>query len=341
MLHMTIGLDLAKNVFQVHGVDVDGAVVLKRRLRRGEVETFFRRLPVSLIGMEACASAHYWARTLAALGHEVRLIPASYVKPYVRRNKTDAADAAAICEAVSRPHMRFVAVKSADQQAALMLHRTRDLLIRQRTMLINALRAHLAEFGIVTAQGRRHIETLIEIVRDAEDERLPTLARPALEAQIAQYQHVQTQIDEVEAAILAWHKDNALSQRLATVPGIGPITASALAATIPEVGMFRSGRDLAAWLGLTPHQNASGEKRSSAGVSKRGDRYLRRLLVVGAMSVIRCNAKADADGATWLSRLLARRPKKVAALALANKMARIVWALMARGERYQKTRACA
>jgi transposase len=339
MPSITIGLDLAKNVFRVHGVDAEGTVTIKRRLRRGEVETFFRRLPPSLVGMEACASAHHGARTLAAQGHEVRLMPASYVKPYVRRNKTDAADAAAICEAVSRPSMRFVAIKTANQQAALMLHRTRDLLIRQRTMLINALRAHMAEVGIVAAQGRGNLQSLIKIIRDPADERLPAIARSALDAQVTQYMNLQEQIDEIEAAILAWHRSNAVSRRLATIPGIGPITASALAATVPDAEFFYSGRDLAAWLGLTPHQNSSGGKERSAGVSKRGDRYIRRLLVIGAMSVIRSNANAEANAPSWLGRLLDRRPKKVAALALANKMARIAWALMAHGETYRAATA--
>lgn len=339
MSSITIGLDLAKNVFQVHGVDAEGTVTIKRRLRRGEVETYFRRLSASLVGMEACASAHHWARTLAALGHEVRLMPASYVKPYVRRNKTDAADAAAICEAVSRPSMRFVAIKTADQQAALMRHRTRDLLIRQRTMLVNALRAHMAEFGIVAAQGRNNLQTLIEIIRDPADERLPATARTALDAQVTQYMNLREQIDEIEAAILAWHRSNSVSRRLATIPGIGPITASALAATVPDAELFRSGRDLAAWLGLTPHQNSSGGKERSGGVSKRGDRYIRRLLVIGAMSVIRYNGRSNPAAPSWLTRLLDRRPKKVAALALANKMARIAWALMARGETYRAATA--
>lgn len=339
MSSITIGLDLAKNVFQVHGVDAEGAVVIKRRLRRSEVETYFRRLPTSLVGMEACASAHHWARILATLGHEVRLMAPSYVKPYVRRNKTDAADAAAICEAVSRPSMRFVAIKTADQQAALMLHRTRDLLIRQRTMLVNALRAHMAEFGIVASQGRNNLQTLIKIIRDPADDRLPATARTALDAQVTQYMHLQEQIDETEAAILAWHRSNVVSRRLATIPGIGPITASALAATVPDAELFRSGRDLAAWLGLTPHQNSSGGKERSAGISKRGDRYIRRLLVIGAMSVIRYNGRSNPASPSWLTRLLDRRPKKVAALALANKMARIAWALMARGETYRAATA--
>jgi transposase len=235
--------------------------------------------------------------------------------------------------------MRFVAIKSADQQAALMLHRSRDLLIRQRTMTINALRAHMAEFGIVVAQGKGNVQHLVKILRDREDERVPAIARTALDAQVAQYEHLQEQIAEIEAAILAWHKSNDVSQRLATIPGIGPITASALAATVPGAEMFRSGRDLAAWIGLTPHQNSSGGKERSAGVSKRGDRYVRRLLVIGAMSVIRYAGKADPASPSWLRRLLARRPKQVAALALANKMARIAWVLMARGETYRTATA--
>lgn len=329
----TIGIDIAKNVFQVHGIDTTGQTVLCRRLRRTQVVAFFAELPPCLVGMEACGTSHYWARTLQKLGHTVKLMPPAYVKPYVKRNKTDAADAEAICEAVIRPSMRFVPVKSAGQQSALLLHRTRDLLIRQRTMLVNALRAHMAEFGIVAPQGIRNVRKLFEII-DGADERLPTLVRRILSRLFSQLAALTKEIIGLEKQIKAWHLDHQVSRRLTSVPGVGPITASAIAATAVDPGSFTSARDFAAWLGLTPRQNSSGGKERRGGISKRGDRYIRRLLVIGAMSVIR-SARAKADsGSDWLSRLLQRRPTKVAALALANKMARIIWALLAKKETY-------
>lgn len=329
----TIGIDIAKNVFQVHGIDATGQTVLCRRLRRTQVVAFFAELPPCLVGMEACGTAHYWARALQKLGHTVKLMPPAYVKPYVKRNKTDAADAEAICEAVIRPSMRFVPVKSEGQQSALLLHRTRDLLIRQRTMLVNALRAHMAEFGIVAPQGIRNVRKLFEII-DGADERLPTLVRRILSRLFSQLAALTEEIVGLEKQIKAWHLDHQVSRRLTSVPGVGPITASAIAATAVDPGSFTSARDFAAWLGLTPRQNSSGGKERRGGISKRGDRYIRRLLVIGAMSVIR-SARAKADsGSDWLSRLLQRRPTKVAALALANKMARIIWALLAKKETY-------
>lgn len=331
MTSITIGLDLAKSVFQVHGVDTEGAVVVRRQLRRSAVLPFFARLPASLVGMEACGSAHYWARELAALGHEVRLMPVSEVKAYVRRHKTDARDAAAICEAVGRPRMRFVPVKSAEQQAVLMLHRVRDQLIRQRTMTVNALRAHLAEFGIVAPKGLAHVAGLV-VRLDAGDDRIPAPARPALRLLAGEYADVDRRIGEIEAEIGAWHRANPVSRRLATIPGIGPLTASAIAASVPDAKVFARGRDFAAWLGLTPRQHGTGGKTRSGGMSRQGDRYIRRLLISGAMAVIRhCAAPAPGAASNWLQRLLARRPKKVAAVALANKTARIAWALMVRG----------
>jgi transposase len=256
----TIGLDLAKHVFQVHGVDADGATVLRKQLRRGQVLAFFSRLPSCLVGLEACATAHYWARELGALGHEVRLMPAQYVKAYVKRNKNDAADAAAICEAVRRPTMRFVPAKTADQQAAVLLHRGRERLVRQRTALVNALRAHLAEFGVVAPQGLRNVGKLIAIVRDADDARLPGLARQVLQVLAAQIEQLETAVSAIEKQLMAWHKSNPVSQRLATIPGIGPIIATAIAATVVEPTAFRSGREFAAWLGLVPRQNSTGGK---------------------------------------------------------------------------------
>jgi len=274
----TIGIDLAKNVFQIHGVDPDGAVVLKRKLRRGQVLEFFARRDPCLVGMEACAGAHFWARELQSLGHEVRIMPPSYVKPYVKRGKTDAADAAAICEAVTRPTMRFVPVKSAERQAALLDHKTRDFLVRQRTQLINTIRAHLSEFGIVVAKGIHNVDRLLEAATD-----LPAAARPAVDLLADQLRETQEKIDAVTERIEAAQRTDPLARRLATIPGVGAITASAIAATTPEVDNFQSARDYTAWLGLTPQPHSSGGKERLGRISKAGNRYLRRLLYLGAM----------------------------------------------------------
>jgi transposase len=337
----TIGLDLAKNLFQVHAVDGKGQVVLRRRLARAEVVPFFATLAPCRIGVEACGTAHYWARELIGLGHEVRLMPAAYVKPYVKRGKNDAADAEAICEAVTRPTMRFVPVKSAEQQAVLMVHRTRDLLVRQRTMLVNALRGHLAELGIVAAQGIAKVTKLAAIIFDDADGRLPAFARQALQALVAQIRDVQARIATLEAELVAWCRRDDASRRLATIPGVGPITATAMAATVTDPSCFSSGRQLAAWLGLVPRQNSSGGKQRLGGISKQGDRYLRRLLVVGARTVIRYARGKAPVGAPWIVGLLGRRPALVAAVALANKMARIAWAILARGDVYRPAAAVA
>jgi len=330
----TIGLDIAKNVFQVHGIDAAEKVVVRKQLRRGQVLKFFAALPPCLVGMEACASAHYWARELTKLGHEVRLMPSKDVKAYVKRNKHDAADAEAICEAVRRPTMRFVAVKSAEQQGQLMQHRTRDLLIRQRTQTINALRAHLAELGIVAAQGRDGLKQLLTIIADEKDARLPIDARASLIVLAAQLQALQTMIGSIERRLLVQHRANEASKRLESVPGIGTIGASAIAATVTDPNAFRSGRDFAAWIGLVPRQDSTGGKQKLGPISKQGDRYLRRILVVGAHSLLR-RAKQNPEKYPWLAQLLARRPFKVVAIALANKMARIAWALLARGGTYR------
>ena len=330
----TIGLDLAKTVFQVHGVDAAGAAVVRKQLRRVQVIGFFAKLPPCLVGMEACATAHYWARELKALGHDVRLIPPSYVKAYVKRGKSDAADAAAICEAVGRPSMRFVPVKTAEQQAALMLHRTRDLLIRQRTQLVNALRSHLAELGLVAQQGRDGVKALIAGVMDESGTRLPELARTALAALVAQLAALAEQIGALERRLHAEHRGSDASRRLETVPGIGVIGATAIAATVTDPSAFRSGREFAAWIGLVPRQNSTGGKPRLGSISKKGDRYLRRLFIGGAMAVLR-HARAHPERHPWLMRLLARRPAKVAAVALANKMARMAWAVLVRGETYR------
>jgi transposase len=272
----TVGLDLAKSVFQVHGIDADGAAVLRKQVRRAQVLAFFSRLPRCLVGMEACATSHYWARELQALGHEVRLMPAQYVKAYVKRNKNDAADAEAICEAVMRPTMRFVPIKTADQQAAVLLHRGRERLVRQRTMLVNALRAHLAEFGIVAPKGLPNVGKLIAIIRDEEDARVPDLARQVLAVLAVQIEQVDVAVAGLEKQLMAWHKSNPVSQRLATIPGIGPIIATAITAMVAEPSGFRSGREFAAWLGLVPRQNSTGGKTRLGGISKRGNQYLRQ-----------------------------------------------------------------
>ena len=309
-------------------------VVVRKQLRRGQVIAFFAALPPCLIGMEACATAHYWARELTKLGHEVRLMPAKDVKAYVKRNKNDAADAEAICEAVGRPRMRLVRAKSAEQQGRLMQHRARDLLLRQQTQVINALRAHMAELGIVAAQGREGLKQLLKNIADEKDARLPIDARASLIVLAAQLQALHTMIGSIERRIVVQHRANEASKRLECIHGIGVIGASAITATVNDPGAFRSGRDFAAWIGLVPRQDSTGGKQKLGPISKRGDRYLRRILVVGAISVLR-RAKLKPEKYPWLTQLLARRPFKVVAIALANKMARIAWALLANGSHYR------
>jgi transposase len=330
----TIGLDLAKHWFQIHGVNAAGKVVARRRLRRTEVVAFFRRQGPCLVGMEACATAHHWARELIALGHEVKLMPPAYVKAYVKRNKNDAADAEAICEAVTRPSMRFVPVKDVDQQSVLMMHRARNLLVRQRTMLVNALRAHLAEFGIIAPQGLRHIERLAGAIEE-DSPALPELARSILRLVVAQLNDTQAKVRQIEAKLAKWHRSNRVSKLLATVPGVGIMGASAIAATVSDPNLFRSGREFAAWLGMTPRQNSSGGKERLGRTSKRGDKYIRCLLVAGAVAVLRHARNRATKNAEWVRALLTRRPAKVVAVALANRTARIAWAVMARGEAYR------
>ena len=330
----TIGLDIAKNVFQVHGIDATEKVVVRKQLRRGQVLAFFKALAPCLVGMEACATAHYWARELTKLGHQVRLMPAKDVKAYVKRNKNDAADAAAICEAVRRPTMRFVQVKSVEQQGRLMLHRTRDLLMRQRTQVINALRAHMAELGIVFAQGREGLKELLKIIASEQDARLPVDAHTSLVVLAAELQAMQTLIGSVEKRIMAQHRSSEASQRLESIPGIGVVGATAIAATVTDPKVFRSGRDFAAWIGIVPRQNSTGGKQKLGPISKQGDRYLRRILVVGAHAVLK-RARQQPEKYPWLTQLLARKPFRVVAVALANKMARIAWALLAKGGLYR------
>ncbi len=331
----TIGLDIAKNVFQVHGVDVSGQVVVRRRLSRGRVLAFFEKLKPCLVGIEACSTSHYWARELAALGHQVRLLPAQYVKPYVKRGKNDAADAEAICEAVTRPAMRFVPVKTPEQQSVMMLHRVRLMLNRQRTQLSNSIRAHLSEFGIVAPIGRRGVDQLLAVVADAEDMRVPVEARLCLQMLAAQLAVVKEQILENDRRVRASARKTELGCRLMEVPGVGPLLASAFVATVADPAAFKTGRDLAAWIGLVPKQNSSGGKERLGSITKAGNRYLRQMLVVGAMAVIRY-AERHGTCRPWLVQLMQRRSKKVAAVALANKMARIIWALMTSGEHYRE-----
>lgn len=331
---VTVGLDIAKSVFQVHGVDVVGEVAIRRQLRRAQVLPFFVKLPACLIGIEACATAHYWARELGALGHQVKLIPPSYVKPYVKRQKNDAADAEAICEAVTRPTMRFVEAKSPEQQSVMVLHKVRLTLMRQRIQLSNTIRGHMAEFGLVAPIGREGLQQLIKLVEES-DPRVPDEARVCLAFLVAQLQLVNLQILETDRRIRTSARSTEVGRRLMSIPGVGPLLASALVATVANPTAFKSGRNLAAWIGLVPKQNSSGGKDRLGGITKQGDRYLRQLLVVGASAVVRY-AERNGTRRPWLVQLLAKRPTKVATVALANKIARIAWAIMTSGESYRE-----
>jgi transposase len=338
----TIGLDIAKSVFQVHGVDAAGQVVIRRQLKRRQVLAFFEKLPPCLIGIEACASSHYWSRELQALGHSVRLMPPAYVKPYVKRQKNDMADAEAICEAVTRANMRFVPTKTPEQQSCLMLHRIRHLFIRQQTAVINSIRAHLAEFGIVAPVGRKGVTELLHVVADPNDKRVPEVARACLAALGAQLLSLKEQILEFDRMIMAWHRSNQPSKRLHHyIPGVGPMLAITPVASVADPRTFRSGRNFSAWIGLVPKQHSSGGKERLGSISKQGDRYLRSLFVAGALAVIRYAKIHGTQHRPWLTALLARRPTKVAAIALANKIARMAWAMMAKGERYRNPVALA
>ena len=333
----TIGLDIAKSVFLVHGVDDAGAVVIRRRISRAKVSEFFSGLPPCLIGIEACPSAHYWSRRLQELGHTVRLMPPSYVKAYLKRSKNDANDAAAICEAVTRPSMRFVPTKSEEQQSGLMLHRSRQMLVRQRTMLSNAIRGHMAELGIISAKGRTGTAELLKVIANVADARIPPIARFCLDLLARQYLTLTAEIGSIDKRIQAWHRACDDSRRLEEIPGIGPLVATALVAEIGEWKQFRSGRNLAAWIGLVPKQHSTGGKDRLGRITKQGNRYLRWLLVAGAMAVIR-HARQRGTKRLWLAQIMERRPIKVAAVALANKIARIAWAIMVHGERYNEAK---
>jgi len=331
---VTIGLDIAKSVFQVHGVDAAGEVVVRRQIRRAQLLQFFSKQPACRVGIEACATAHYWARELGRLGHDVRLMPPSYVKPYVKRQKNDAADAEAICEAVCRPTMRFVEAKSPEQQSVMVLHRVRLMLMRQRVQLSNAIRGHMAEFGLVSPIGREGLQSLLQLV-EAADARVPEEARVCIGLLGSQLQLVNAQILETDRRIRTSARASEVGRRLMTIPGVGPLLASALVATIPDPKAFKRGRNLAAWIGLVPKQNSSGGKERLGGITKQGDRYLRQLLVVGALAVVRY-AERHGTRRPWLVQLLARRTTKVATVALANKTARMIWAVMTSGESYRE-----
>ena len=332
---VTVGLDIAKSVFQVHGVDAEGRVVVQRKLARAKLIPFFEKLAPCLIGIEACATAHHWGRRLTELGHQVKLMPPSYVKPYLKRQKNDAADAEAICEAVTRPSMRFVEVKSPEQQSELVIHRTRMTLMRHRIELSNTIRAHMAEFGLAAPIGRMGLQGLITIVRDEADERVPASARICLKLLADQLDLVNLQALETDRLILASARATEVGRRLMAVPGVGPVLASAIVASVPDPHAFKTGRNLAAWIGLVPKQNSSGGKTRLGGITKQGNRYLRQLLVIGALAVIRYTER---HGTTrpWLVQLMARRTTKVATVALANKTARMIWAIMTSGEAYRE-----
>lgn len=327
----TVGLDLAKNVFHVHAVDAAGAIVVRRQIRRPQMLLFFSRLQPCLIGIEACAGAHYWGRELAKYGHEVRLIPPSYVKPFVKRGKTDAADAEAICTAVIQPTMRFVPVKTEVQQAVLMGHRARDFLVRQLTQLANAIRAHLGEFGLVVPKG---VHNMGRLVAEAEAAELPAEARMPLELLVGQFTDTKARIDAITADLRRAAEADETARRLQSMPGIGPVTASALAATLSDISAFPSARDLSAWLGLTPKPHSSGGKERLGAISKMGNRYIRRLLYLGAMGVISTRKRTE-PGDDWLGSLIRTKPLKVVAIALANRMARAVWAMLRSGEAWR------
>ena len=331
----TMGIDLAKTVMQVHGIDERGKTALKKQFRRDQLLPFFANLTPCLIGMEACGSAHYWARKLEALGHTVKLMAPQFVKPYVKTNKNDAADAEAICEAVSRPNMRFVPTKNGEQQAVLSLHRARQGFVKARTAQANQIRGLLAEYGIVIPQGIGHIaKRLPEILEDGEND-LPGVFRQLLQRLGDHLKELDRQVGELEVQIQLWHRECAASRTLAQIPGIGPITASALVATIGDAKSFKNGRQLAAWLGLVPRQHSSGGKPTLLGISKRGDTYLRTLLIHGARAVIRGAERKAAAGDSWIKRLMGRRNPNIVAVALANKNARTVWALLAHDRNYE------
>jgi len=332
----TIGLDIAKNVFHAHGADERGVRVFSRKLTRAKLLDFFAGQPACVVALEACSGAHHWARELRSLGHEVRLIPPSYVKPFVKRNKNDAMDAEAICEAAQRPGMRFVAVKSEDQQAAGLVFRTRDLLVRQRTQLVNAIRGHLAEYGWVAPRGTAHMTMLADLLEDEQfNSTLPEAARPMFKLMVEMLGELDARIATLDREIARRVKEDEDARRLMTIPGIGPIAATAILALAPPAETFRKGRDFAAWLGLTPRQHSTGGKQRLGSISRMGERTIRRLLIIGGSSMVRQASRFGAPAGSWLERMLARKPRMLVSVALANKMARMVWALLTKKEDYR------
>ena len=332
--YIRIGVDLGKGFFQVHALESEAGTAVNRKISRGKFLAFFSGVSPSRVGMEACGSAHYWAREIAKLGHEVVLVAPAYIKPYVKRGKNDAVDAEAICEAMSRPSMRFVPVKSAEQQAVLMLHKDRELLIKQRTMSVNALRGHMAEFGGVVAKGIEKVDQLLALAR--EDASVPELTKQAVELSASRLKDLDDAIAATEAAIDAASAKNPNSRLLDEAPGIGPLVASAVVASVPAPSVFKSGRDFSAWVGLTPGQNSSGGKEKLGPITKKGNRYIRRLLVLGATSILKVAHLRKGALADWINAIAAKKPKKLAAVAVANKLARICWAMLSTGECFRK-----
>ena len=329
-----IGMDTSKSVFQLHGVDENEAVVLRRRVRRSEMIRYFERLPPTLVAIEACASSHHWARLLVSFGHKVRLIPPQYVKPYVKRGKNDAADAEALCEAVTRPSMRFVPMKSRERQAACMLMTVRERLVGVKSQLSNAFRSYAAEFGIIGPAGRQNVNALIK--RVLEDDTLPEMARDLFSIQAREYAAIEARLEEIETKLMKWHRADELSRRIATIPGVGPIGSTMLSMRAPPAATFRSGRQFAAWLGLTPKDHSTGGRIRLGGITKAGDPAIRTTLIVGATALLRHVRKGRTKPSPWLAAMLERKPPKLVAVALANKFARIAWRLMMSGGVYNR-----
>jgi transposase len=335
----TIGLDIAKHVFQAHGADAAGQVLFRKRITRGKLIAFLAAQSPCIVAMEACAGAHYWAREISKLGHSVRLMAPAYVKPFVKRQKNDAADAEAVCEAVQRPSMRFVPVKTEEQQANAIVFRARDLLVRQRTQCVNALRGHLMEYGYVFPKGITHVATLVALIEDQSS--LPDSARVILKLLVDTFTALEAQITVLDAEINQRSKSDPTARRLMTIPGVGPIASTAITALVPAAEGFPAGRDFAAWLGLTPLQKSTGGKQKLGAVSKRGERTIRRLLIIGASAVVQQASRRGAPKGSWLAQMLARKPKMLVTVALANKMARIIWALLVKGGTYRTPAAAA
>lgn len=337
----TIGLDIAKNVFHAHGADASGSPVFNRKISRAKLLEFFARQPHCLVALEACGGAHHWARELTLLGHKVKLIPPAYVKPFVKRNKNDAVDAEAICEAAQRPNMRFVAIKSEEQQASALVFRTRDLLVRQRTQLINAIRGHLTEYGWVAPKGPSHVSVLDDLLDGEIGSSLPNAAIPMFRTMLDLLEILNGKISELDKEITRRAREDVIAKRLMTIPGVGPITATAIAALAPPVETFTKGRDFAAWLGLAPRQLSSGGKQKLGSITKMGERTLRRLIIIGCSAVVLHASRRGAPAGSWLEQMMARKPRMLVTVALANKTARIIWAVLMKQEDYKAPVAAA